>query len=77
MSVWESIYKNYQNGGPAWASLKDSLHPDFLKFVEQSDFKIRSALDIGCGDGRYLMFLKQKGFSITGLDSSPTAISIP
>ena len=76
MNVWETIYKNYQNGGPAWASLKDSLHPDFLKFVEQADFELKNALDIGCGDGRYLMYLKQKGFYITGLDSSPTAISM-
>jgi len=76
MTVWEKIYKNYQKGGPAWATLKDGLHSSFISFVEQTDFEIKNALDIGCGDGRYLLFLMEKGFKITGLDSSPTAISM-
>jgi len=76
MTVWEKIYKNYQKGGPAWATLKDGLHPSFVEFMEQTNFEIKNALDIGCGDGKYLLFLIKKGFKITGLDSSPTAISI-
>jgi SAM-dependent methyltransferase len=52
------------------------LHADFIEFVEQTDFEIKNALDIGCGTGKYLLFLSGKGFRITGLDSSPTAISI-
>jgi SAM-dependent methyltransferase len=74
MSVWDTIYKNFQKGGPAWASLRDGLHPDFVGFVEHTDFEIKNVLDIGCGDGKYLLYLKEKGFKITGLDSSPTAI---
>lgn len=76
MTIWDNIYKNFQEGGPAWASLGDSLHPDFVDFIEGVDFETRNALDIGCGDGRYLLFLLQKSFRITGLDSSPTAISM-
>jgi SAM-dependent methyltransferase len=76
MTVWEKIYKNYQKGGPAWATLKDGLHPSFVEFMEQTDFERKNALDIGCGDGKYLLFLMEKGFKITGLDSSPTAISM-
>jgi 2-polyprenyl-3-methyl-5-hydroxy-6-metoxy-1,4-benzoquinol methylase len=76
MSVWDRIYKNYQRGGLAWASLKDGLHPTFIEFMEQADFEIKNALDIGCGEGKYLRFLMQRGFRITGLDSSPTAISM-
>jgi 2-polyprenyl-3-methyl-5-hydroxy-6-metoxy-1,4-benzoquinol methylase len=76
MTIWDKIYKDYQSGGPAWATLKDNLHPSFIEFIEQTDFEIKNALDIGCGDGKYLLFLRQKGFSITGLDSSPTAISM-
>jgi len=76
MTVWDKIYKNYQRGGSAWATLKDGLHPSFIEFIEHTDFGIKNALDIGCGDGKYLLFLLKKGFRITGLDSSPTAISM-
>ena len=76
MTIWDAIYKNYQSGGPAWATLKDGLHPSFIEFIEQADFEIKNALDIGCGNGKYLLFLNKLGFSITGLDSSPTAISM-
>jgi SAM-dependent methyltransferase len=76
MNIWDTIYKNYQNGGLAWASLKDGLHPDFVEFVEHANFEIKNALDIGCGDGKYLLFLLKLGFQVTGLDSSPTAISM-
>jgi 2-polyprenyl-3-methyl-5-hydroxy-6-metoxy-1,4-benzoquinol methylase len=76
MTIWDAIYKNYQNGGPAWATLKEGLHPGFIEFVEQTNFETKNALDIGCGDGKYLLFLNKMGFRITGLDSSPTAISM-
>ena len=76
MTIWDAIYKNYQNGGPAWASIRDGLHPRFVEFVEQANFEIKNALDIGCGNGKYLLFLNKMGFQITGLDSSPTAISM-
>jgi len=76
MTIWDTIYKNYQHGGQAWASLKDGLHPAFLDFIEHTNFEVKNALDIGCGNGKYLLFLNKIGFSITGLDSSPTAISM-
>jgi len=76
MTVWDKIYKDYQSGGPAWASLKEELHPAFVEFIEHADFKIKKVLDIGCGDGKYLLFLQKFGFQVTGLDSSPTAISM-
>jgi 2-polyprenyl-3-methyl-5-hydroxy-6-metoxy-1,4-benzoquinol methylase len=76
MTIWDSIYKNYQNGGPAWGTLTDDLHPDFLKFMEQTSFEGKNALDIGCGNGKYLQFLNTLGFAVTGLDSSATAIDM-
>jgi SAM-dependent methyltransferase len=76
MTIWDTIYKNYRNGGPAWASLKEGLHPDFVDFVAHANFEIKNALDIGCGEGKYLFFLQNLGFQVTGLDSSPTAIAM-
>jgi len=72
-SVWDQIYKDYQNGGPAWATLEGGLEPHFKKFVEQADFPKKTAFDIGYGTGQYLQYLKLKGFKVFGIDSSPTA----
>lgn len=33
-------------------------------------------LDIGCGAGRHSLYLQQKGFDVTGIDSSPGAIKV-
>ncbi len=76
MTVWDTIYKDFQKGGPAWATLQGSLHPAFAEFIKQTEFELKNALDIGCGTGNYLLFLRQLGFRVTGLDSSPTAISM-
>ncbi len=29
MTIWDNIYKNYQKGGEAWASLSKKNHPLF------------------------------------------------
>jgi len=33
-------------------------------------------IDIGCGNGKYLVFLKTQGFEVNGIDSSPTAVEM-
>ena len=35
-----------------------------------------TAVDFGCGTGNYAIYLASKGFDVTGVDLSPTAISI-
>jgi 2-polyprenyl-3-methyl-5-hydroxy-6-metoxy-1,4-benzoquinol methylase len=37
-------------------------------------FKKGSVLDIACGDGRNALFLLEKGFAVTGIDYSETAL---
>lgn len=76
MTTWDDIYKNFNEGGPAWATLGEELHPAFLAFLERAEFSCRKALDIGCGEGKYLKFLQEVGFRTTGLDSSPTAVQM-
>ena len=58
MTIWEKIYRSYKKDGKAWGSLKDNLLPEFLESIKISNFKTKTALDIGCGDGRYLSYLK-------------------
>jgi SAM-dependent methyltransferase len=33
-------------------------------------------LDIGCGAGRFMLYLERKGFEVTGIDNSPLSISV-
>ncbi|MBU1132531.1 class I SAM-dependent methyltransferase [Patescibacteria group bacterium] len=74
MTIWDKIYKNYQKGGLAWASLSEGIHPLFRSFLVESEFSSKSVLDIGCGMGKYLKFLQSKGFKTDGIDSSETAV---
>jgi SAM-dependent methyltransferase len=76
MTTWDKIYKDYQQGGEAWATLKEDLLPKFIDFINNNHFDNKNALDIGCGTGKYLIYLKKLGFDVSGIDSSETAIKI-
>lgn len=76
MTIWDEIYKEYKRVGKTWASLGEEIHPFFKEFLKNSDFKLKSVFDIGCGDGRYLKLLELSGFKIAGIDSSETAIEM-
>ncbi len=76
MTIWDNIYKNFEKHGTTWATLKDELHPSFLEFINTHSFSEKKALDIGCGEGKYLHLLQELGFEITGIDSSETAIQM-
>ena len=75
-TVWEKIYKEYQDTGKEWGTLRDDLHPSFIALVSNSSFQLKRALDIGCGNGKYLRHLEDEGFRVTGVDSSNTAIAM-
>lgn len=75
-TIWDKIYKNYQKGGQAWATLQEEILPEFVEFVKNNNFGEKSALDIGCGTGKYLVYLKKLGFTVCGIDSSETAIEM-
>jgi SAM-dependent methyltransferase len=76
MTIWDNIYKKYQKGGDAWATLSEEIHPLFKQFLDQSDFKLKHVLDIGCGTGKYLKILQPLGFKTDGIDSSETAVEM-
>lgn len=76
MTAWDEIYKNHNNGGEAWATLSEGIIPRFVELIEKGNFPIHDAFDIGCGTGKYLLFLKSKGFKVNGIDSSPTAVEM-
>jgi SAM-dependent methyltransferase len=61
---WETLYA----GGAADAPV-DVLLPDVI-----ADLSPGSALDIGCGEGQNGRWLAERGWSVVGIDLSPTAI---
>ncbi len=74
MTIWDNIYKDYQRGGEAWATIKEGIIPQFADFIKNNKFNQKRALDIGCGTGKYLVYLKEFGFKTDGIDSSETVI---
>ncbi len=76
MTTWDTIYKDFQKGGDAWATLSEDIHPLFKKFLSDSKFTRQYVFDIGCGNGKYLTFLQKLGFKTDGIDSSETSIKM-
>ncbi len=51
-------------------------HPSMPELVDLFNKKgVRRVLDLGCGSGRHLTYLASKGFRVSGIDSSETALS--
>jgi len=76
MTIWDKIYKDYQKGGPAWATIEGRILPQFVEFLKSNNFTTKHALEIGCGTSKYLVLLKELGFITDGIDSSDTAIKM-
>lgn len=49
-------------------------HPELAELVESGRIEPGRAVDLGCGTGREAIYLAGKGFEVTGVDISPTAI---
>jgi 2-polyprenyl-3-methyl-5-hydroxy-6-metoxy-1,4-benzoquinol methylase len=68
----EDIYKDIPLEKVPW---NRASPPDLLvKFIESGVIKPCKALDIGCGMGNYSIYLAGRGFEVTGVDESETAI---
>ena len=85
MPTWEKIYKAKNKGGKDWQKLRDGVtpfcfieevSPEFSKFIKQTKLTKKHVLDIGCGQGRYLVYLSSLGFQTDGVDSSQTAVKM-
>ena len=47
-----------------------------VALIESGTVKPCRAVDLGCGTGNYSLYLAGKGFDVTGVDVSPTAIGL-
>ncbi len=70
----EKVYKTMGEDEIPW---NRSAAPAILEeLVNSGQVQPCKALDIGCGTGNYALFLAKKGFDITGVDVSKSAVKI-
>ena len=65
---WEAFYRHGRS---------DKHNPDPNIVSVNEVFKahqVKRVLDLGCGDGRHLLFLGRLGYEMYGVDFSPTAL---
>jgi SAM-dependent methyltransferase len=63
---WEARYAGVDR---AWSG-----RPNTALVATVSDLPVGRALDLGCGEGADSIWLAERGWQVTGLDISPTAI---
>jgi SAM-dependent methyltransferase len=70
----EDIYKKLSPEEIPW---NIETPPDILvELVESGTVKPCKTVDLGCGIGHYSLYLARRGFDVTGIDISPTAIKL-
>jgi len=69
--VWESIFR-----GKEWGKYPPEHVVRFVarSFAGAADRRKVRLLEIGCGPGANVWFMAREGFSVSGIDGSPTAI---
>jgi len=50
------------------------LRSEFIDYFDKRPIKDHRALDLGCGEGRYSLYLAQKGCAVTAIDRTPAGI---
>lgn len=69
--VWEEIFRRQE-----WGKYPPEYVIRFVarNFYRAADRKAVRLLDLGCGPGACTWYMAREGFSISGIDGSPTAI---
>ncbi|MBU1203131.1 class I SAM-dependent methyltransferase [Patescibacteria group bacterium] len=85
MPDWDKIYKEYFSNGKNWRDINDGvipqcfingINPTFKKLLKNTKFRKKYAFDIGCGYGKYLVYLASKDFNTDGIDASSTSVKM-
>ncbi len=70
-NIWEKYYRETPLEKIPWQKTQADY---FIKLLNSEKLSKGSALDLGCGVGKKSIALAKKGFRVTGVDISPTAI---
>lgn len=69
---WEKAYQE-QSEGPLWQEDPIPVIPGAVEELRKR--KVRTVVDLGCGDGRNLAALVDAGFNALGVDIAPTGLA--
>jgi 2-polyprenyl-3-methyl-5-hydroxy-6-metoxy-1,4-benzoquinol methylase len=68
----EIFEKTYEKPSAVWTTTEPPK--ELVKLIESGKIKPCKAIDIGCGEGFYSIYLASKGFDVLGVDISENAI---
>jgi SAM-dependent methyltransferase len=66
---WDAVYRE---STPPWETGRPAQ--ELVRVVNEGILKPASTLELGCGTGANAIYLARRGFEVTTVDSSPTAI---
>jgi len=70
LKQWDEIYKRY---GKFLVNPQEGMERIVEVFEEQN---VKKVLDLGCGPGRHLIYLAERGFEVYGIDLAETGVKI-
>ncbi|WP_067999266.1 class I SAM-dependent methyltransferase [Nocardia pseudobrasiliensis] len=75
---WDSAYRDQasevgEDDAPPWSI--GEPQPEITALIEAGKFR-GEVLDAGCGEAAVSLYLAERGFTVVGLDQSPTAIEL-
>jgi len=70
----DAVYKNMSLEEIPWNM--ETPPALLVQLVDSGKVQPCKAVDLGCGAGNYAVYLASRGFEVTGVDFSPTAIRI-
>ncbi len=66
---WDTVYRH---GTPPWET--GLVSSELVRVLDEGVIRPGSVLEVGCGTGADAVFLAQRGFDVTAVDSSAMAI---
>lgn len=66
---WEAMYRD---GTPAWETGNPA--GELIRVLDEGIVSPGTTLEVGCGTGADAVYLAQRGFEVTAVDSSPLAV---
>jgi SAM-dependent methyltransferase len=69
---WEDIYRR---DGHVFTEVHAAV-PEFASLLNRRGKLGGRFLDVGCGNGRHLVYFSRLGYRVTGMDSAPSALKL-
>ncbi len=71
---WDEVYRKYRLEEIPWHTSRPDIN--LVRLIKQKKIKPGFVLDMCSGAGTNSIYLASKGFKVTGVDISPTAVNV-